>query len=192
MKATEQIVRSYYEHIHGLYTRPNIKGCGQCELDLIAVKTAPVVEYWHVETTVSIADGFSRISNDKYDPEKEKERVQSAAQKKTAGYFIEKKFYAQQVMDTYQILGMENEKVKRVVVAWDFEDSAATALRDRGIEPKSIKTIFQELANHLSLETSDLDNDILKTLQLLVRAKIDMPEVLSNATARKRRKANEK
>jgi hypothetical protein len=188
MNASEEIVKAYFEHICGLYTRTNIKGEGQCELDLIGVKIGPEISYYHVETTVSIADGFSKITNSIYDPKIEKIRTQSAKQKKTAGYFINKKFYSEQVLATYKSLNIDKENVKRIVVAWDFEDDAKNALSANNIEAKSIKDIFQELATHLALETSNIDSDILKTIQLLVRSGIEMPKIISNNKARKMKK----
>lgn len=191
MNATEQIVKSYFEHINHLFTRSNIKGVGQCELDLIGIKTENGIRYFHIETTVSIADGFSKITNKQYDPEEEKKRVESAKQKKTAGYFIKKKFYSDSVLESYKKIGIDKNNLERIVVAWDFETDAIEALSKRNIQCKRIKDIFQELADHISLETANLDDDILKTIQLLVRSKIKMPEILSNATARRRKKERE-
>lgn len=191
MNASEQIVKSYFEHIKHLFTRSNIKGVDQCELDLIGINTENGIKYFHIETTISIADGFSKITNAQYDPETEKIRVKSAKQKKTAGYFISKKFYSEAVLKSYEKLGIDQDNLERIIVAWGFDQDAITVLNNKNIQCKCIKDIFQELADHISLETANLDDDILKTIQLLVRSKIKMPEIVSNTTARKRKKIRE-
>lgn len=188
MNSSELIVKSYYENIKHLFTRANIRVVGQCELDLIGINTEDGLNFYHIETTVSIADNFKKITNEQYDPEKEKIRSQSARQKKTAGYFIQKKFYSKDVLKSYTKLGIDKKKLKRIVVAWEFSDDAILELGKNNIETKSIKEIFQELVDFIALETANLDSDILKTLQLLVRTNIKMPEIVSNQVARKRRK----
>jgi len=188
VNATEQIVRIYYEHLHNVFTKANIKGSGQCELDLIGIKNDAEITYYHIETSVSLSDGFSIITNNAYSPEKEKERTSSASQKKTAGYFINKKFNTKEILATYKKNGIDKTKIKKIVVAWDFNEEAKNRLNRNSIECKSMKEILQEMVDHMSLETANIDNDILKTIQLLIRANINMPKSLSNATARKKKK----
>ena len=111
-----------------------------------------------------------------------------AGQRTTAGFFIEKKFFNQEVLATLRQIGCKTQNLKRILVSWEFDNDALKVLQDKGIECLTMKEIFQELADSLALETCDFDSDILRTLQLFVRAKPQMPEIHSVETIRRRKK----
>lgn len=189
MNAAERIVEAYFRHILNIFTRTGVRGVGQVELDIVGVdpsKSPPV--FFHIESSVSISSGFSKISNKPFDPEMRKQKSRAAQQKTTAGYFIEHKFFSPGVEATLKKVGCDLTHLKRTLVAWEFDEEAQQRLEERGIECLSMKKILQHLADHLAFETSDIDSEILRTLQLFVRAKPNMPEIKSVQRIRQEKK----
>lgn len=187
MNAAEKIVEAYFREVKGLFTQTSIQGVQQSELDIVAVdpRQAPPL-FYHIESSVSISSGFSRITCDPFDLQKCKERANMASQRCTAGFFIARKFFSEGVLKTLEKMGCKEDKVKRILVSWGFNGDAEKELKAKGIECLSLKTIFQELANHLARETKNLDSDILRTIQLFVRSEPDMPKIYGiRATRRK-------
>ncbi len=189
MNAAEKIVEAYFRHVRGIFTRTSLRGGGQAELDMVGIdsrKSPPL--FFHVESSVSISSGYSKITNKSFDAEKEKLRQEKAGQRRTAGFFINRKFFSNDVIDTLKLNGCDVSNVKRVLVAWEFEDKAKEVLEDKNIECLTMKRIFQELADFLAQETSDIDSEILRTLQLFVRSKPNMPTIYSVQTIRRKKK----
>ncbi len=189
MNAAERIVEAYFRHVRGAFTRTSVRGVGQVELDIVAVdpNKSPMV-FSHIESAVSISSGYSKITNKPFSPSEAKLRQKMAGQRTTAGFFIEKKFFTQEVLATLRQIGCKTQNLKRILVSWEFDNDALKVLQDKGIECLTMKEIFQELADSLALETCDFDSDILRTLQLFVRAKPQMPEIYSVETIRQRKK----
>ncbi len=127
------------------------------------------------------------MTNKNYSVEDEKIRVKKAGQRRTTGFFIEKKFYNNNVLRTLESNGCNLDNVKRYLVAWKFDEDAKETLESKDITCITMGAIFQELANVLANETSDLDSDILRTIQLFVRSKPEMPEIRSVQSVRKKK-----
>ncbi len=189
MNAAEKIVEAYFEYVRGVFTRTSLRGKKQAELDIVGVnpsKKPPA--YYHIESTVSISSAYSKITNKPYSFREEKDRQKKAGQRRTAGFFIQKKFFTKEVESILKKEGCTLDTLQRVVVAWEFDKDAKKVLEEKGIECLTIKQIFQELASRLAEETCDIDSDILRTIQLFVRAKPQMPRIYSVQTLRDRKK----
>lgn len=189
MNAAERIVESYFRYVRGIFTKANVKGAGQVELDIVGVdsrKSPPT--FFHVESSVSISSGYSKITNKEFIPSEAKLRQKAAGQRTTAGFFIEKKFFAQDTIETLKQVGCNTQNLKRILVAWEFDDEAREVLEGKGIECLTMGKLLQELADCLAQETRDIDSDILRTLQLFVRSRPQMPEIYSVETIRRRKK----
>ncbi|MCZ6803106.1 MAG: hypothetical protein O7D86_04015 [Proteobacteria bacterium] len=94
LETTEKIVEAYVRYIKGWFTIPNIKCAGQLEIDLLAIHhfSDNQISRYHIESGISISGGFSRLTNKSYSDEDLKVRVKQAGQRRTLGYFIERKF----------------------------------------------------------------------------------------------------
>jgi len=73
METTEKIVEAYVRHIKGWATIANIRCQGQYEIDLLAIDPRTGNRY-HIESGVSISGSFSRLTNQPYSKDLEKER----------------------------------------------------------------------------------------------------------------------
>jgi len=189
MNAAERIVEAYFRHVRSTFTRTSVKGVGQVELDIVGVdpnKKPPT--FYHIESSVSISSGYSKITNKQFSPSEAKIREKAAGQRTTAGFFIEKKFLSREVIETLKQIGCDTRNLKRILVSWEFDDEARKVLQNKGIECLTMKEILQELADYLAQETCDIDSDILRTLQFFVRSKPQMPEIYSVETVRQRKR----
>ena len=117
MNAAERIVEAYFRHVRGAFTRTSVRGVGQVELDIVAVdpNKSPMV-FSHIESAVSISSGYSKITNKQFSPSEVKLRQKAAGQRTTAGFFIEKKFFAQDTIETLQQVGCDTQNIKRILV----------------------------------------------------------------------------
>lgn len=191
MNAAEKIVETYFRYIRRLFTRTSLKGAGQVELDLVGAD--PCVSpslYYHIESSVSISSSYSKITNKPYSEIREKQRQEKAGQRRTAGFFIQKKFFAKDVITTLELNGCDIKNIKRIVVAWKFDDDAIEEFNKKKIECLTMKTILQELVDKISEETCDLDSDILRTIQLFIRSEPKMPSIYSIQTLRNKKRIN--
>jgi hypothetical protein len=115
METTEKIVEAYVRYVKGWLTIPNIKCPGQYEIDLLAIDPLSVDRY-HIESGVSISGSHSKLTAKPFSEEKLKIRVQTAVQRRTIGYFIERKFGAGPVAETLQRYGFHRGKYTKVIV----------------------------------------------------------------------------
>jgi hypothetical protein len=115
METTEKIVEAYVRYIKGWATIPNIKCKGQFEIDLLAIDPVNLNRY-HIESSVSISGSFSKLTAKPFNEAAYKERLQKPKQRRTIGYFAERKFESEPVIDSLKsygfILGKEGHGVK--------------------------------------------------------------------------------
>lgn len=126
METTEKIVESYCRYVKGWFTISNIKCSGQYEIDLLAVDASPDegLKRYHVESGVSISGAYSRLTAKPYSPEKLKERVEQACQRRTIGYFIHRKFGSKEVLTELKKYGFKEGNYSKVIVTWGWEEEA--------------------------------------------------------------------
>src|SRR5437868_1469191 len=107
METTEKIVESYCRYIKGWFTIPNIKCKGQFEIDLLAVDARPnrKQKRYHIECGVSISGSYSKLTTKDYSDQKLKIREKAAGQRRTMGYFINRKFGQPEVIAELQKYG---------------------------------------------------------------------------------------
>ncbi len=170
METSEKIVEAYVRYIKGWATIPNVKCPGQYEIDLIAIDPVTLNRY-HIESSVSVSPPFSKLTNLPFSDEKLKERVQKPKQRRTLGYFIERKFSPKEVIDTLNKYGFEDKKYKKIIVTWDFENEAQLEANKAGIEIWNFRDLISEIAEHIKDERAHFNDDTMRTLQLFTRAK---------------------
>jgi hypothetical protein len=116
METTEKIVEAYVRYVKHWATIPNIKCPGQYEIDLLAVDPA-TGESYHIESGVSISGGFSKLTNKPFSTEALKVRVQQAGQRRTLGYFVDRKFGSPEIRKALAEYGFQPGGYKKVVVS---------------------------------------------------------------------------
>src|ERR1035437_1871105 len=100
METTEKIVESYCRYVMGWFTLSNIKCPGQYEIDLLAIDPSPKSGsgLYHIECGVSLAGGYSKLTAKEFSRDRLKQRLEQAGQRRTVGYFVQRKFGPDEVI----------------------------------------------------------------------------------------------
>ena len=171
METTEKIVEAYARYVKGWFTIPNIKCQGQFEIDLLAVdagKKGDIGRY-HIESGVSISGPYSRLTNKPFSAEDLKVRVKQAGQRRTLGYFTERKFGASQVVEKLKEYGFKPGNYTKVIVSWGWDDDIPEAAAKMGVELWDFQAILQQIAEMCRSDRTYFTDDTMRTLQLMAR-----------------------
>ena len=169
MEATERIVEAYVRYVLGWATIPNIRCAGQNEIDLLAIDPKTLDRY-HIEVSISISQGFRKLTAKPYDPGLAKQRVHQASQRRTIGFFAEKKFPTPSVIDRLAEFVFEPGNYTRVIATWGWEDEAAEVAAEHGIELWDFRDIVSRIAGHIRGSREYFADDTLRTLNLFIHA----------------------
>ncbi|RJP34299.1 MAG: hypothetical protein C4536_03000 [Actinobacteria bacterium] len=173
MQTTEKIVQSYCNYVLGLATIPNVKcDSGQYEIDILAVdpKIYGKEGRFHIECSIHITSGFSKITAIEFSEEKLKERVQKPKQRMSIGFFIERKFDVPEVLAKLKQYGFKKGQYRKVIVADGWTEEAEAIAKKRGILLWDFNQIVMALAKECEKSSKYFDDDALRTIQLLLRA----------------------
>jgi len=169
METTEKIVEAYVRHIKGWATIANIKCKGQYEIDLLAIDPLTLSRY-HIESGVSISGAHSKLTARPFDPQALKRRVEAASQRRTLGYFVERKFGAPEVVTRLANYGFREGNYNKVIVSWGWTDDAAQEAEELGILLWDFRDILQVIAQEVGKGRAYHTDDTLRTLQLFYKA----------------------
>lgn len=167
-ETTEKIVESYVRYVKGWATIPNIKCKGQLEIDLLAINPLSGERY-HIESGVSVSGGFHKLTGAVFDNDLLKQRTKQASQRRTVGYFRDKKFTSPGVLEKLKQYGFKNGEYTRIIVTWDWNEEAKKQADEADIELWDFREIMHEIAENASCSEYFTD-DTLRTLQLLVKS----------------------
>lgn len=168
METTEKIVESYCRYIRQWFTIPNIRCQGQYEIDLLAVDTRNrrKMKRYHVECGVSISGAYSKLTDKPFSPEDLKVRVKQAGQRKTLGYFVDRKFNLPQVKAELTKYGFEGDNYQRVVVTWGATPEAALQAKKSNVELWDFRDLLHEIASAHKQKRTYFTDDTARTIQL--------------------------
>lgn len=172
METTEKIVESYCRYVKQWFTIPNIKCQGQYEVDLLAVdtKNPKALGRYHIECGVSISGGFSKLTTKKFSPERLKQRVEAAGQRRTLDYFIERKFNIAEVHNELAKYGFVPGNYNHIIVTWDATDQAQELAAEQGIELWYFPRLLHEIAGAHGERRTYFTDDTARTIQLFAKA----------------------
>lgn len=172
METTEKVVESYCRYVKHWFTIPNIKCQGQYEIDLLAIDTTDPSHLgrYHIECGVSIATGFSKLTAKSFSTELLKNRVEAAGQRRTIGYFVERKFDVPQVQDELAKYGFIPGNYQRVIVTWDATNEAKALAAEHGVVLWLFPEILHEIAEAHREHRTYFTDDTARTIQLFAMA----------------------
>ena len=172
METTERIVEAYVRYVKGWLTIPNIKCKGQMEIDLLAldVSDPAVINRYHIESGVSISGGFSNLTNKPFSTEELKERLKKASQRRTLGYFTQRKFSDSGVIEKLKAFGFVPGNYTQVVVSWGWEKDVPEAATQAGVMLWDFRDILTEIAQKSRSHSTYFTDDTMRTLQLMAMA----------------------
>lgn len=169
METTEKIVEAYVRYVKGWATIPNIKCDRQLEIDLLAIDPLKSDRY-HIESSVSSSQVFSKLTGKKFDPALLNVRVQRPAMRRTVGYFCDHKFGAKPVIDKLRQYGLEPGSYKKIIVSWGWTPDAEVEAKAAEIELLDFQFIIHEIVKSMREARGYFTDDTLRTINLFVRA----------------------
>lgn len=172
METTEKIVESYCRYIKQWFTIPNIRCKGQYEVDLLAVDTTKRgrLKRYHVECGVSISGSYSKLTDKPFSTEELKIRVKQAGQRRTIGYFIERKFNLPQVKDELAKYGFLDGNYERVIVTWGSTSEARIQAEKSGVSLWDFRDLLRDIAEAHKTQRTYFTDDTARTIQLFAMA----------------------
>ena len=172
METTEKIVESYCRYVKGWFTIPNIKCSGQYEIDLLAVDPSSNtnVKRYHIECGVSISGAYSKLTGKEFSLERLKKRVEQAGQRRTIGYFIQRKFGPKEVLSELEKYGFRRGNYTKVIVTWGWTKEAEEKADREGIILWDFRGILKEIAESCRGKKTYFTDDTLRTIQLFLRS----------------------
>ena len=169
METTEKIVEAYVRYVKSWATIPNIKCPGQYEIDLLAIDPVTLDRY-HIESGVSISGSYSKLTIKPYSDRDLKIRVKAAGQRRTIGYFVQRKFGAKPVLETLKRYGFHPGKYSKIIVTWGWEEGVEHEAHRLGIHLWDFRDILREIAASSERKRVYFTDDTLRTLQLFARS----------------------
>lgn len=166
---TEKIVESYFRYCRDCATMTNIKCSAQHEIDLLAVDLKTGTRY-HVESSVHVGVGFSKLTNKPFDPKLLKNRVKAPDMRRTLGFFDQVKFSAQDVLSRLAEYGFQPGVYNKVIVTWDCTQDVPDAAVNLGIEILEFPELLKQLQKAIGDDPAYIMDDTIRMVQLLARA----------------------
>jgi hypothetical protein len=172
METTEKIVESYCRYVKGWFTISNIKCPGQHEIDLLAIDPSANNRptRYHIECGVSISHSYSKLTGKEFSLERLKERVGKAGQRRTIGYFIERKFKPMQIVSELGKYGFKKGNYSKIIVTCGWTAEAKKEADREGITLWDFRDILREIANSCQGKRTYFVDDTLRTIQLFLRS----------------------
>lgn len=172
METTEKIVESYCRYVKGWFTIPNIKCAGQYEVDLLAVdqSSGADIRRYHIECGVSISGGYSKLTGKEFSREKLKQRLEQAGQRRTIGYFIQRKFGPEEVLQELERHGFREGNYRKVIVTWGWTGEAKKEAERQDIILWDFRDILRAIADACHGHKTYFSDDTLRTIQLFLRS----------------------
>ena len=164
METTEKIVEAYVRYVKRWATIPNVRCGGQFEIDLLAINPK-TCERYHIETSISVSPGFSRLTAMDFDPEGHKPTM-----RRTVGYFIKQKFEAPAVVEKLAEYGFVGNNYKKIIATWGATEEAKAAAVGADIAVWDFREMMQNIARSIESESSYFTDDTLRTIGLYARA----------------------
>lgn len=173
METTERIVEAYVRHVMGCATMTNVRCEGQNEIDILAINPKTLHRY-HIEVSISISSAFRKLTAKPFDQEKVKERGQQASQRRTVGFFAERKFGAPTVIERLADFGFAPGKYTKAIATWGWTEEAAAQAEAAGIELWDFRQMISLIADDVRQDRKYHTDDTLRTLSLFVKAMDDL------------------
>jgi len=183
METTEKIVEAYCRYVKNWFTLPNIKCEGQFEIDLLAIDVTNLedTKRYHIESSISISTGFSKLTAKPFSLELLRQRSHQAEQRHTIDFFIRRKFDAPEILATLVTFGFKPGNYQKVIVSWDYTPEAKTRADNKGILLWDFHDLLKEIAEISSNGRTYFTDDTLRTLQLFQKATHDRVSKNSDA-----------
>ena len=127
---------------------------------------------YHIESGVSISGAYSKLTAKEFSSERLKVRVEQAGQRRTVGYFVEKKFGPLEVRNKLKEYGFEEGNYEKIIVSWGWKEEAKASADANGIALWDFRDVLRKVAEGCSHQKTYFTDDTLRTIQLFLRSGI--------------------
>jgi hypothetical protein len=169
METTERVVEAYVRYVKKWATIPNIRCDGQFEIDLLAIDPVTGNRY-HIESGVSVSGSYSQLTANPFSTEHLKQRVKQAGQRRTLGYFTERKFGHPSVLSALRSYGFKPGGYSKTIVSWGWRKPVPELAKKAGITLWDFLEIIHEIASAFDNDRTYFTDDTLRTLHLFALA----------------------
>ena len=138
-------------------------------LDLLAVEVTPdaKIRRYHIESGISVSGTFSKLTAKPFSPEKLKERIHQAGQRRTIGYFIDRKFGSPEVLAELARFGFKEGNYTKIIVTWGWEEEAKVEAERNDVVLWDFRQILREIAQTCRVSKKYFGDDTLKDQRAL-------------------------
>jgi hypothetical protein len=176
METTEKIVESYCRYVEHWFTIPNIRCKGQYEIDLLAIDTkSPELRRYHIECGVSISGSYSKLTHKPFSLELLRVRVKQPGQRRTLGYFVERKFKPEKVQREVAKYGFVEGNYQKIIVSWGATPEAEVLAQQHGIIVWHFQHLLRKIAAAHRDRSEYFTDDTARTIQLFAMANQQTP-----------------
>jgi len=169
METTERIVEAYVRYIKNWATIPNIHCQGQYEIDLFAIDPNTCRRY-HIEIGVSVSGAFSKLTGKPFSVDDLKTRVKQPGQRRTLGYFVERKFGHRNVVEKLLEYGCHDGDYTQVIVSWGWQEDVEAKAKEHNVVLWDFRNLVRKIVAECRGRRSYFTDDTLRTLHLFALA----------------------
>jgi hypothetical protein len=91
-------------------------------------------------------------------------------QRRTLGYFVERKFGSREVLDKLKEYGFNGNNYNRVVVTWGWKPEAERAAKVTGVDLWDFREVLKSISNLCQDNRTYFIADTMRTVQLMQRS----------------------
>jgi len=115
---------------------------------------------------VSISESFSKLTDKTFSIEDLKVRVKAAGQRRTIGYFIERKFELPEVVAELQKYGFRPGNYERIIVTWGATPEAEALAKKHRVDLWDFRDLLRKIAAASKDQRTYFTDDTARTIQL--------------------------
>lgn len=119
---------------------------------------------------MSICGSYSKLTAKPFSTEQLRIRGKQAGQRRTIGFFIERKFKPAQVLAQLKKYGFVPANYQRIIVTWGATEDAEVVAKKHGILLWDVRDIVKEIANSSRDHKTYFTDDTARTIQLFAMA----------------------
>jgi hypothetical protein len=97
-------------------------------------------------------------------------RVKQASQRRTLGYFTERKFAGLGVAEKLETFGFLPGNYTKVIVSWGWDEDVSVAASRSCVELWDFRKILDDIAQKSRVDRTYFSDDTMRTLQLMAMA----------------------
>lgn len=166
METTEKITEQYIRYVKNWLTMSNIR-CGHGkEIDIIAFDTR-AKQFYHIEVGVTFSGSQFQLRAHP-GPKEHNKKTGKYKRRNSVDFFIDKKFNDPDILQ--RLHELKFSKAKNIIVSWRLaEEEAIQYAKSKNIEVWQMRDFLKEFADKLRRDDRYYVDDIIRTIQLVVR-----------------------